>query len=479
MKQEPEGAPRSGADRNRLHSCRRGCQYAWGPTTAVSGGVPESGVLGVEGALWSETVRGGDQAEFLTLPRAAAILETGWTPKDHKDVGDFGERLARLGTHLTVAGANFYESPGAEWAATVAGTDATAPRAVTSRVGLGRVAAPGTKVSEDGTRIVPDTVSTDGDPASAGALSEPLTATAACGERDLPVTFTRSRARDSLHAAGVYTAGVNASFTRPTTCVLTPSVGDPVSVRVRPVRPRAETPAPAAAPELSMPGEVKAGTWVPLKLAGFAPGYVEIRVDGRTAYTVRADASGAFDRHGVVPAGTYDGVREFSAVQGDREAHRSVSVDSEVRPLPDLVDQSTLRVHDVDSEETAGEDAAAVNALDGDPSTFWHTRWAGAAPDFPHHITLDLGKRYDVTGLQYVQRQNSRNGRIKDCRIEVSDDGTTWTRVAEGSFTEALTPQNVEFDVQRGRYVRLTGLGSHAGNAFAGAAELNVGGRPV
>ncbi|MFD4256787.1 family 20 glycosylhydrolase [Streptomyces sp. NPDC058534] len=455
--------------------------YDWDPTTTVSGGIPESGVLGVEGPLWSETVRGGDQAEFLTLPRAAAILETGWTPKDQKNVTDFGERLARLGSHLTVAGANFYESPGAGWAATVAGTDATAPRAVTSRVGLGRVAAPGTKVSEDGTRIVPDTVSTDGDPASASALTEPLTATATCGKRDLPVTFTQSRARDSLHSAGVYTAGVKAAFTRPTTCVLTPSVGDPVSVRVRPAAPHTEdrTPAAAHAPKLSIPDDVKAGTWVPLKLAGFAPGYVEIRIDGKTVYTVRADASGAFDRHGVIPAGTYNGVREVSAVQGDRVARRSVSVDSEVRPLPDPIDQSTLRVHDVDSEETTGEDAAAVNAVDGDRSTFWHTQWAGGAPDFPHHITLDLGKRYDVTGLQYVQRQNARNGRIKDYRVEVSEDGATWTRVATGSFTEALTPQNVEFGAERGRYVRLTGLDSHAGNAFAAAAELNVGGRPV
>ncbi|MFC9248497.1 family 20 glycosylhydrolase [Streptomyces sp. NPDC057136] len=458
--------------------------YDWDPTTTVSGGIPETGVLGVEGPLWSETVRGGDQAGFLTLPRAAAILETGWTPKERKNVADFGARLAQFGSHLTVAGANFYESPGARWAATVAGTDAVAPRAVASRVGLGLVAAPGTKVSEDGTQIVPDTVSTDGDPASASALTEPLTATATCGESVLPVTFTQSRVRDSLHAAGLYTAGVKAAFTREATCVLTPSVGDPVSVRVRPVDTPAEdrttsAPAAPAAPELSVPDEVKAGTWVPLKLTGFTPGYVDIRVDGKTLYTVRADEAGAFARHGVIPATTYDGTRTISAVQGDRSARETVSVTSGLRPLPDLIDQSSLRVEDTDSQETVGENGAAVNTIDGDPNTFWHTQWYGAAPDFPHHITLDLGKQHDVTGLQYTQRQNARNGRIKDYRIEVSVDGTTWTQVATGSFTEALTPQNVEFNAGRGRYVRLTGLDSPAGNAFAGAAELNVGGRPV
>ncbi|MFD4371148.1 discoidin domain-containing protein [Streptomyces sp. NPDC058486] len=111
--------------------------------------------------------------------------------------------------------------------------------------------------------------------------------------------------------------------------------------------------------------------------------------------------------------------------------------------------------------------------------TFWHTRWAGAAPAFPHHLTLDLEKPYDITGVQYTQRQNARNGRIKNYRIEVSADGTTWTQVATGSFTEELTPQNVEFSAARARYVRLTGLDSPVGNVFAGAAEINIGGRPV
>ncbi|WP_406454333.1 family 20 glycosylhydrolase [Streptomyces sp. NBC_00876] len=455
--------------------------YGWDPTTTVSGGIPEAGVLGVEGPLWSETLRGVDQAEFLALPRAAAILETGWTPKDQKDVTDFAARLARFGPHLTVSGVNFYESPGAPWAATVSGTDAVAPRGAASRIEVGSVAAPGTKVSEDGTRIVPDTVSSDGDPASGSALAEPLTATATCAGRVLPVTFTPSRARDSLHAAGLYTAGVEAAFGRAVTCVLTPSAGDPVSVRVRPGGASAKdrTPPAPAAPALSVPGEVKAGTWVPLKLSGFAPGYVDIRVDGKTVYTVRADDAGRFARHGVIPAATYDGTRTVSAVQGDRSASATVSVTGGQRPLPDLIDQSSLRVHETDSQETAGENGAAVNAVDGDPGTYWHTEWSAAAPGFPHHLTLDLGKSYDVTGLQYTQRQNARNGRIKDYRIEVSADGTTWTPVATGSFTEALTPQNVEFGAGRGRYVRLTGLDSPAGNAFAGAAEINVGGRPV
>ncbi|UVS77515.1 beta-N-acetylhexosaminidase [Actinokineospora sp. UTMC 2448] len=308
-------------------ACRTDCDfpkyYNWDPTTTVSGGIPEDAVLGVEGPLWSETIRGGDQAQFLALPRAASILETGWTPAARKDVTGFTARLARLGARFAVSGVNFYESPAAAWAASVAGTDVTARRGVAARHGLGLVAAPGTKT--DGRAITPDTVDTDGDPASGSALRGPLTATATCAGVVLPVTFTQAQPRDALHGAGVYTAGVEAGFTRDTTCVLTPSAGDPVSVRVRVAR-GGDDRADRQAPTLTVDDTVRAGTWVPLTLTGFEPGYVDIRIDGVTVYTVRADGEGRFQRHGVIPATTPTGARTITAVQGERTASAAVEV---------------------------------------------------------------------------------------------------------------------------------------------------------
>ena len=48
------------------------------------------------------------------------------------------------------------------------------------------------------------------------------------------------------------------------------------------------------------------------------------------------------------------------------------------------------KVVSVDSEETAGADNAAARAIDGDSSTFWHTRW-NADLKLPHSITVDMG----------------------------------------------------------------------------------------
>src|SRR5699024_3121425 len=118
--------------------------------------------------------------------------------------------------------------------------------------------------------------------------------------------------------------------------------------------------------------------------------------------------------------------------------------------------------------------------LDGDPSTYWHTEWYAAQPGFPHHVTIDLGGEYEVSGMSYLRRQDQINSAIKGYRIYVSADGETWgSAVAEGEFTAALTPQNVERAAKRGRYVKLVALSSHAGNQFAGGAEINIGGIPA
>ena len=45
-----------------------------------------------------------------------------------------------------------------------------------------------------------------------------------------------------------------------------------------------------------------------------------------------------------------------------------------------------------DSQETAAENGAAVNVLDGNTATIWHTAWSAApAAPLPHSLTVDMG----------------------------------------------------------------------------------------
>jgi beta-galactosidase len=79
------------------------------------------------------------------------------------------------------------------------------------------------------------------------------------------------------------------------------------------------------------------------------------------------------------------------------------------------------RVLYADSEETDGDDGRADNIFDLQSTTFWHTQWDGAQPAHPHQIVLDLGGKETISGLRYLPRQDSPNGRIKDYRVFLSE----------------------------------------------------------
>ena len=132
----------------------------------------------------------------------------------------------------------------------------------------------------------------------------------------------------------------------------------------------------------------------------------------------------------------------------------------------------------VDSEETEGEDGAAVNSFDGDPDIFWHTEWSLTDPDpcHPHEIQIDLGGFYDICGFRQLPRQGEYpNGMIKDYEFYVSNNAADWgSAVASGTFAGDKTEKQVTFDCVLGRYVRLKAFSEVNDNPWTSMAELNV-----
>ncbi len=64
----------------------------------------------------------------------------------------------------------------------------------------------------------------------------------------------------------------------------------------------------------------------------------------------------------------------------------------------------------------------AKNAIDGNPDTFWHSRWSGDPAQPPHFLVVDFSKQLNVSAVVYTARADSRNGHIKDYEIYLSDD---------------------------------------------------------
>jgi len=111
-------APNTPPDLGLTWACPDGCDvdqfYNWDPGSYVTD-VTDQNVIGVEGAMWGETVRNLSEVQYLVFPRLIALSEVGWTPQAARDYGGFLPRLAAQGPRLTLAGTNFYPTPEVPW----------------------------------------------------------------------------------------------------------------------------------------------------------------------------------------------------------------------------------------------------------------------------------------------------------------------------------------------------------------------------
>jgi hypothetical protein len=145
------------------------------------------------------------------------------------------------------------------------------------------------------------------------------------------------------------------------------------------------------------------------------------------------------------------------------------------RAKPSQLVRLGARVLEADSEDTANGNVAA-HALDGDPDTFWHTRWTPRNDPMPHHLVIDLGREMAIKGITCLPRQDMANGRIAEAEVFVSNDPKSWgTPVAQAKWRDTGEPQTVAFPQPvRARYLKLVVKSEVNRNAFAAVAELDV-----
>lgn len=91
--------------------------------------------------------------------------------------------------------------------------------------------------------------------------------------------------------------------------------------------------------------------------------------------------------------------------------------------------------------------APAAFAIDGDPTTLWHTPWfePEERTPHPHFLQIDLGTQTAIGGFSYLPRQDpSDDGSITEYRFFVSADGLEWGEpLAQGRFDESKTAHEV------------------------------------
>ncbi|WP_159798777.1 family 20 glycosylhydrolase [Puerhibacterium puerhi] len=88
--------------------------YDWDPATAVPG-VPADAVVGVAGAVWTETLTTRDELFSMLLPRLPALAEAGWSAAEARDWEAFAARLAGQAPVWRALGWAFHPSPQVPW----------------------------------------------------------------------------------------------------------------------------------------------------------------------------------------------------------------------------------------------------------------------------------------------------------------------------------------------------------------------------
>lgn len=145
------------------------------------------------------------------------------------------------------------------------------------------------------------------------------------------------------------------------------------------------------------------------------------------------------------------------------------------------------------SSEADYEGNTAVNALDGDERTLWHSDWAHGT-GMPQYLSVDLGRDYDLTDVTFLPRQDGgTNGDIFEAEILVSDTADGYemgTAASMGTFAfdndgRVLTDRGdwkqMSFGAARGRYVTVKVIHAGGGNvdAYCSMAELKFYGTAV
>jgi len=115
-------------------------------------------------------------------------------------------------------------------------------------------------------------------------------------------------------------------------------------------------------------------------------------------------------------------------------------------------------------------------AVDGNPTTIWHTSWEAPADPLPHYFTICLPQPTTIAGLTYLPRSDMSNGRIAKYNVLISDDGETWSApIASGAWPDSRQQKTIRFDTPvTTRCIRLKALTEVRGQPYTSAAEIDL-----
>ena len=190
-----------------------------------------------------------------------------------------------------------------------------------------------------------------------------------------------------------------------------------------------------------------------------------------------ADAS-----HDPVEAGTYyDKSRERH--ERDRKAKWGTLRDDQtlLKNVQRILEHDIVPFEEIKlirfSSENRANDRLAEYAIDGKPSTVWHSQFSKEKKKHPHELVIDLGQTRTINGFYYLARQDKGwNGTFGKTEFYVSDNADHFPEepYVRCMFKKEKQAQRVKGDKISCRYVLVRNISEVADNDFGSAADIAV-----
>ena len=137
---------------------------------------------------------------------------------------------------------------------------------------------------------------------------------------------------------------------------------------------------------------------------------------------------------------------------------------------------SHLSIESVSSEATA-QGRRAINIIDGNLNTNWHSAWNGS--DRTKEIVIKLDEPKNLTAMDYYPLAGG-NGKIEKAKILISMDGENYIEVVETDWTyrntNDVSVRTIDFEPTKGQYIKIIGTKTQSVSAsmsFIAGAMLN------
>ncbi len=142
-------------------------------------------------------------------------------------------------------------------------------------------------------------------------------------------------------------------------------------------------------------------------------------------------------------------------------------------PLDPFVDRRAWKATASDFQNGEGN---PEHAIDGDPGTFWHSRYSPDKPGLPHSLTVDMGAPVNIKAVLLTPRQDRANGRIADYELYLSNDPNNFgAPIMTGTLPDEDALQTLSLPSPKvGRFLKIIVKSERSGQGLGSLAEISV-----